>query len=95
MAASPIKLTSADIPYTHTATNAARFVCKAIRWVGGTTAGHKVVIQDPDSNNIWEAVATGANFTAFDNVNRSWPYGFKVTTLDSGTLYLEYGEPFQ
>ena len=34
----------------------------AIRWVGATTASHQCVIQDGNSNVIYEGLASGANF---------------------------------
>lgn len=67
---------------------------RQIRWVGATTAGHSVVIQDPSDNILWDSVAAGANYVEADSLNREWAAGFKVTTLDSGVLrvYVERGK---
>lgn len=89
MAAPPIILQSTDIPYSRTG----RSDFMAIRWVGATTAGHQVIITNQEDTEIWRAVADAANFMHLDTRRRSWPYGFKVSTLDSGRLYFEWWEP--
>jgi len=61
---------------------------KKIRWVGATTAGHTVEVQDAASKILWASVAGGANYVESDWVDDSWTGGFKVSTLASGTLYV-------
>lgn len=59
-----------------------------IRWVGATTAGHAVEIQDGAGNPFWASVANGANYVERDPVRRTCKGGLKVPTLGSGKLYL-------
>lgn len=63
---------------------------KSIRWVGATTAGHTVSVQDPDGNVLWSSVAGGSNNIEADLIERIWQDGFAVPTLQSGTLYIGY-----
>lgn len=63
---------------------------KSIRWVGATTAGHVVEIQEPDGDVLWRSLASGANHVEADLIERWWHDGFKVPTLGSGVLYIEY-----
>jgi multidrug efflux pump subunit AcrA (membrane-fusion protein) len=64
---------------------------KGIRWVSaGAVAGHQVIIVDAAGRVVWESVASGSNYVEADATVRAW-YGFAVTTLTSGTLYLEIG----
>jgi len=66
----------------------------AIRWVGATTAGHQCVIQDGNSNVIFESLANGANFIDERSFGAEYTgprrviAGIKVTTLGSGKVYL-------
>jgi len=63
---------------------------KGIRWVGATTAGHLVIVQDQNGNEKWKSVAPGSNHVESDYVNdeKLWN-GLKVPTLGSGVLYIE------
>jgi hypothetical protein len=61
---------------------------KSIRWVGATTAGHAAVVQDEDSVVYWESLAAGSNYVESDLTERVWQKDFKVTTLQSGRLYI-------
>lgn len=65
---------------------------KRIRWVGATTAGHQVIIQDVNGRVLWESVAAGANNVESESQDAVglWPTGFKVPTLGSGKLYIYY-----
>lgn len=64
---------------------------KSWRWVDATTADHDLVVTDPVSGeNLIEAVAVGADYTEGQLVERWWNNGFTVTTIDSGTLYVQY-----
>jgi hypothetical protein len=65
---------------------------KLVRWVGGTTAGHTVVIQDASGRVLWTAVATGDNYTEQSLLETVWPEGFKVPTLASGKVYVYIGQ---
>jgi len=64
---------------------------KLVRWVGGTTAGHTVVIQDASGRVLWTVVATADNFTDQSLLETVWETGFKVPTLASGKLYIYLG----
>jgi hypothetical protein len=59
--------------------------------VGGTTAGHAAVIQDPSGRVLWTAVATGDNYTDQSLLETVWSEGFEVPTLASGRLYVYLG----
>lgn len=64
---------------------------RGIRWVSkSATAGDDVEIKDASGRVIWASVASGSNYVEADNALRA-VYGFEVTVLDSGTLYLEVG----
>ncbi len=59
-----------------------------LHWVSkGATAGDDLLVQDADDNTIWEDVADGAYFSK-QFVLKHPVNGLKVTTLDSGTLYV-------
>jgi hypothetical protein len=61
---------------------------RGLRWVGATTAGHTVVIQDSDSIVLWASVASGANYVEESDCPQTWQKDFKVVTLASGILYV-------
>jgi hypothetical protein len=63
-----------------------------IRWVGPTTAGHIAEVQNANGYSFWKHVlSTGdANGTVESKVEKWWPNGFKVPTLGSGALYIDY-----
>lgn len=62
---------------------------KSVRWVGATTAGHGLVIQDSASNELFKSAASAANYVEESILDRKWYNGFKVTTLGSGDVYIE------
>jgi hypothetical protein len=68
-----------------------RVYVKSVKWVGGTTAGHTAVIQDADSNTIWDDLCPGASYVVSELIEDWWANGFKVPTLASGTLAITYG----
>lgn len=68
---------------------------KKIRWVGGTTAGHQVILQDQHSNTLWETVASGSNYVeetdfTWNTTNTVVLSGIRLPTLGSGKLYIYY-----
>jgi hypothetical protein len=64
---------------------------KSIRWVSkSATAGDDIEIQDSNNQELWVSVASGANYSEEVIIERWWHEGFKVPTLDSGTLYISY-----
>jgi len=69
---------------------AGRIQIKKAMWGGVTTAGHDLVLTDADGSDLG-TIKAGAN----DNVTLShlegmWVTDFTVTTIDSGTLYVQY-----
>lgn len=64
---------------------------KTVRWVSeSSSAGDNVVIKDLESNVYLECTALGANTDKSYLIER-WVSGARVTTLDSGKVYLEFG----
>jgi len=61
---------------------------RGIAWIGAGTAGDSCVIRDALGNDVWESVASGANF-----VDRDAPSitinGLVLQTLSSGRVYIE------
>lgn len=74
---------SAPVTYTNS------LVIRYVRWVGATTAGHKLVLQSKGMT-IFESVADGANFIDVHPLFDMY-HGIDITTLDSGTLYVYMG----
>ncbi len=66
---------------------------KSIHWVGGTTAGHLLEIQDAAGNHLYGSQAAGQYNEIESITDRNWPTGFKVTTLDSGYVDVETYDP--
>lgn len=69
------------------------FTVWAIRWVGGTTAGHTISVQDKNGNVKYASVATGANYVEESHLvspkNESLIFdGLKVPTIGSGIIYI-------
>lgn len=60
----------------------------AVRWVGGSAAGHQAIINDASGRLLWKSVANGANYVEADVIKQE-AQGLIVPTLDSGTLYIE------
>jgi hypothetical protein len=64
-----------------------------IRWVGGTTAGHTISVQDKNGNVKYATVASAANYVEESHLvspkNESLIFdGLKVPTIGSGTIYI-------
>ena len=64
------------------------YVVHSVRWVGGTTAGHKCDVTDSYGNVIWKSQADGANFTDGWYFDWKWANGITLATMPSGTLNL-------
>lgn len=67
----------------------------SVRWVGATTAGHQLIIKDKNDRIVYETVAAGSNNVEESQmIGTGWQgvdwKGLKVTTLDSGTVYITY-----
>jgi hypothetical protein len=61
----------------------------ALRWVStAASAGDQVVVTNAAGDVVWEAFATGANYTEESQVPLRITDGLAVPTLDSGILYL-------
>src|SRR3990167_1057660 len=85
---------------TAAATVVTNYVFKAwmIRWVGGTTAGHTISVQNKDGNVKYATVATGAIYFEESHLvspsNESLIFaGLLVPTLASGTIYIYIDGP--
>ena len=63
-----------------------------IHWVSAAAGvGDVAEIQAPDGNVLWSAIAPGPFFdSGLQEIDHWWNTGFKVPTLDSGTLYIDY-----
>ena len=61
---------------------------KLIRWIGATTAAHRIVIEDGKGRVLFESKADGANFTDVHVPSHDWN-GFELAVIDSGILYVE------
>jgi hypothetical protein len=69
------------------------FTAWMIRWVGGTTAGHTISVQDKNGNVKYASEASGANYVEESHLispkNESLLFdGLKVPTIGSGTIYI-------
>lgn len=65
------------------------FIVTKIRWVGATTAGHTVSVQNKNGAVKFAAEATGANYSESEHFDPPLIFeGLKVPTLGSGTLYI-------
>lgn len=70
-------------------------VIKSIHWVGATTAGHLLEIEESSTlvaspAPIYTDAAAGANYVSRSLIEKHYPFGLKVTDLDSGTVYVIY-----
>lgn len=69
-------------------------VIKSIHWVGATTAGHLLEIEEStlvaSPAPIYTDAAAGSNYVSRALIEKSYPNGIKVTDLDSGTVYVIY-----
>jgi hypothetical protein len=64
-----------------------------IRWVGATTAGHTISVQDKDGNVKYASEASGANYVEESHLVSPRTdclifKGLKVPTLGSGIIYI-------
>lgn len=65
------------------------FRAQSVRWVSpAAEAGHALTIQDSNGKELWRSLASGANHLDGERLDTWWNQGFKVPTLDSGTLYI-------
>lgn len=70
----------------------ARIKVTGVRWVGATTAGHRVVLTDAEGDRIWSSEASGANYVeAYDPRGERLYTGLVMPTLDSGIVEVEFG----
>ena len=54
-----------------------------LRWVGATTAGHTLVINDADGDLVWDSEADGANFNDIHPLFQIRT-GLTIATMGSG-----------
>lgn len=72
-----------------TALTTVTFVATKIRWVGGTTAGHTVSVQNNAGTVKFAAEAVGANYSESEHFDPPLIFeGLKVPTLASGKIYI-------
>lgn len=57
---------------------------------GTTAAGHQYRLEDADGNLLYRSQANGAWYESESITQRRWPGGFKLITLDSGAIDVEY-----
>lgn len=62
---------------------------QTLRWVGGTTAGHRVILKNAAGIIVWEGIASGTNYESESRITKVW-VGLTIDTLDSGIVYLEH-----
>ncbi len=61
---------------------------QAFEWISpSAVAGHQCIVQDKNGINVWESVASGANYEDKDFLDFSF-FGLIVPTLASGKLYI-------
>lgn len=60
-----------------------------LRWVGATTAGHVLVVNDEAGDLIWSAEADGPNFNDIQPIFENKD-GLVVATMQSGYLLVYY-----
>ncbi|MEE9586109.1 MAG: hypothetical protein V3W09_04335 [Nitrososphaerales archaeon] len=68
-------------------------IIKSVRWVAEAgVAGNNISIVDPQNTGetLWESVVSGANYVEAQLSETRWANGFRVSVLDSGTLYINY-----
>jgi len=56
-----------------------------LRWVGATTAGHVLVVNDGNGNLIWSGEADGPHFNDIQPIFESRD-GIAIATIQSGYL---------
>jgi len=94
----PLKVDTAS----STALSSYNFTAWMIRWVGATTAGHTISVQDKNGNVKYASEASGANYVEESHLvspkNESLIFnGLKVPTLGSGIIfiYTDSGTPIK
>ena len=78
-----------EVPSTTILFNS-RLYIKEIKWVGATTAGHTVVLQNKNGRTLWASEAAGANFVD-SFLYEGWVEGLSIPTLASGKVYIQIG----
>ena len=65
------------------------FTATKVRWVGATTAGHTVSVQNEGGIVKFAGEATGANYSESEHFDPPLIFeGLKVPTLGSGIIYI-------
>lgn len=62
-----------------------RWKVRTFRWLGATTAGHVLVVNDTNGNLIWESESDGPNFNDLHPLY-DWVDGIVVQTMPSGRI---------
>lgn len=60
----------------------------SIRWIGAALQGDQVVITREAGGVLWESEAEVVSWCEMDTTPRRWDGDWKLTTLDSGRLYI-------
>lgn len=60
----------------------------SVRWVGATTAGHKLILKNAAGRIVFEEEANAANYVAEGRPENVWN-GLTVDTIGSGKVYIE------
>ena len=81
---SPLKFSAAADAVT------GRYYVKWMVWVGATTAGHTIVVNDAAGKLLFSGEASGANFSWLQPVAQ-WANGITVATMASGYLLVYTG----
>jgi len=63
---------------------------KHLRWVGGTTSGHSLIVTDVDGSVLWDSIADGGNYIDIHPFYKIVK-GLKIQTMQSGRLYAYLG----
>ena len=66
-------------------------VIKSISWIGATTAGHLLAIGESaalgtPAKTIYSDRANAANYVSRQLIETYYPFGFRLTDLDSGVV---------
>lgn len=70
-------------------------VIKSIHWIGATTAGHLLEIEESSTlvaspAPIYNDEAAGANYVSRSLIEAYYPNGIEITDLDSGEVNIIY-----
>lgn len=67
---------------------------KSLRWTGATTAGHLLEISQSSAGDItkriYSSVAAGSNYVEESLKELRFPFGLRLTDLDSGQVDIYY-----